>query len=201
MHRARNNQHANRAATSSNADRSANLDHLAGAALVGSLTTWRLALMRKPQPHSSCCGRPTNGRAAAGGRGRSVGSFGLVGAPRSRASFVIVAPQRQATSTCKVTAAQVRKRAEEDTFIWRIGGRGRAARRSRSSGRRRNGGAPRPPRPRRRPRPHGGGSPPTWRRGGLYQQARGRSSAGSPLARPQGSAAKTRKTPNQQSCH
>ena len=38
---ARNNQHANRAATSSNADRSANLDHLAGAALVGSLTTWR----------------------------------------------------------------------------------------------------------------------------------------------------------------
>ena len=33
---------------SSNADRSANLDHLAGAARVGSLTTWRLALMRKP---------------------------------------------------------------------------------------------------------------------------------------------------------
>ena len=70
--------------------------------LVGSLTTWRLALMRKPQPHSTCCGRPT-----------------AAGAPRSRA--VIVAPQRQATSTCKVTATQVRKQAEEDTFINQAG--------------------------------------------------------------------------------
>ena len=35
---------------------------------------------------------------------------------------VIVAPQRQATSTCKVTAAQVRKKqAEEDTFINQAG--------------------------------------------------------------------------------
>jgi len=117
MHRARNNQHANRAATSSNADRSANLDHLAGAALVGSLTTWRLALTHAQASASLTPAAAVGQRTRCCGRGRSVGSFGLVGAPRSRASFVIVAPQRQATSTCKVTAAQVRKQAEEDTFI------------------------------------------------------------------------------------
>jgi len=91
---------------SSNADRSANLDHLAGAALrVGSLlTTWRLALM----PASLSLTPPA-----------AVGQRLLV---LHEAVPVIVAPQRQATSTCKVTAAQVRKKqAEEDTFINQAG--------------------------------------------------------------------------------
>eukprot|EP00964_Phaeocystis_antarctica_P124123 scaffold87810_cov35-Phaeocystis_antarctica.AAC.1 len=68
-----------------NVDRSVNQGHLAGAALVGSLTMCRFALVRKLQPHSTCCGRPT-----------------AAGAPRSR--VLIDVPPRQASSTWKVTA-------------------------------------------------------------------------------------------------